>query len=211
MAGCRRSARTSVRPIDQSMFSMRSRAFAHPPQRSRGQMQSWYQDLLGGPPDALRSFAGRRVSLNGRSGALHGQGLCPAQELRRPSGDRYRKRPAVQRSAATHRDLSESLQQQTATADVLKVISRSAFDLQTVFDTLISSGVELSGALNGTICLRQGDGYRYLATAGIQSDFANWLADHPPTPGRSSGAGACFSPAKSNALRTCWLIRVACS
>jgi len=90
---------------------------------------------------------------------------------------------------ARTRDLSEALDQQTATANVLKVISRSAFDLQAVFDTLISSAVELSGALNGTICLRHGDGYRYLATAGIQSDFAKWLADHPPTPGPNSGAG----------------------
>jgi two-component system NtrC family sensor kinase len=87
------------------------------------------------------------------------------------------------------RDLTESLQQQTATADVLKVISRSAFDLQTVFDTLISSAVELSGAFNGTICLREGDGYRYLATAGIEGDFRKFLLEHPPAPGRGSAAG----------------------
>jgi two-component system NtrC family sensor kinase len=86
-------------------------------------------------------------------------------------------------------DIREALQQQTATADVLKVISRSAFDLQTVFDTLIKSAVELVGALNGTICLRDGDGYRYLATSGIQSEFAKFLAEHPPKPGRASAAG----------------------
>jgi two-component system, NtrC family, sensor kinase len=87
------------------------------------------------------------------------------------------------------RDLQESLQQQTATADVLKVISRSAFDLQAVFDTLISSAVELSGASGGTICLRDGDGYRYLATSGMEAGFKRFLLGHPPTPGRASAAG----------------------
>jgi two-component system, NtrC family, sensor kinase len=90
---------------------------------------------------------------------------------------------------AKTRDLTESLQQQTATADVLKVISRSAFDLQAVFDTLISSAVELSGAFSGTICLRDGDSYRYLATAGVQDDLKQFLLDHPPAPGRGSAAG----------------------
>jgi two-component system, NtrC family, sensor kinase len=92
---------------------------------------------------------------------------------------------------AKTRDLTESLQQQTATADVLKVISRSAFDLQAVFDTLISSAVELSGAFSGTICLREGregDGYRYLATSGIRGELRKFLIDHPPIPGRGSAA-----------------------
>ena len=90
---------------------------------------------------------------------------------------------------AKTRDLSEALQQQIATAEVLKVISRSAFDLQAVFDTLITSAVDLCGAFNGTICLRDGDGYRYLSTAGIQGDFRKFLLEHPPTPGRASAAG----------------------
>src|SRR6202000_1100107 len=79
--------------------------------------------------------------------------------------------------------------QQTATADVLKVISRSAFDLQTVFDTLISSAVELIGASAGTICLREGDGSRYLATSNMEDGFRRFLLSHPPTPGRASAAG----------------------
>ena len=92
---------------------------------------------------------------------------------------------------ARTRDLTEALQQQTATADVLKVISRSAFDLQAVFDTLTASAVELCGAFSGSICVRDGEVFRYRGNAGpgLSVALSQYLAEHPATPGRGSIAG----------------------
>ena len=87
---------------------------------------------------------------------------------------------------ARTRDLSEALQQQTATADVLKVISRSTFDLQTVLETLITSAVELSGAYRGSIFLREGDVFPLKAASSTTPEFLQYWAAHPPRAGRGS-------------------------
>jgi GAF domain-containing protein len=83
-------------------------------------------------------------------------------------------------------ELSESLQQQTATADVLKVISRSAFDLQPVLDTLVESAARLCEAQNTVICLRDGDVYRLAARHGFSPELEEYLKAHPMSPGRGS-------------------------
>jgi GAF domain-containing protein len=91
---------------------------------------------------------------------------------------------------AKTRDLEESLQQQTATADVLKVISRSAFDLDAVFDALLTSAVSLVGSRGGTICVREGDQFRYRAVAeGRDSAMWRYLSEHPPHPGTGVRGG----------------------
>jgi PAS domain S-box-containing protein len=84
------------------------------------------------------------------------------------------------------RDLSESLQQQTATADVLKVISRSAFDLQTVFDALLGSACRLCEADIGTIRYREDSDYRLAATFGFKPEWIDHFSHYSTKPDRGS-------------------------
>ncbi|HZE55700.1 MAG TPA: cache domain-containing protein, partial [Bradyrhizobium sp.] len=76
-------------------------------------------------------------------------------------------------------DLSESLQQQTATADVLKVISRSAFDLKSVLTTLTESAKSLCGASLGIITLRDGEVMRLRAESGCTPAFIDFMNANP--------------------------------
>ena len=87
-------------------------------------------------------------------------------------------------------ELRELLQQQTATADVLKVISRSTFDLPTVLQTLVESAAQLCGA-DKAVITRQKDGktFYHAEAYGFSREFMDYVRDMPIEAERGSAAG----------------------
>jgi GAF domain-containing protein len=90
----------------------------------------------------------------------------------------------------------ELLQQQTATADVLKAISRSAFDLKTVLDALIQAAARLCEADQGAIAREQDGVYQRVATYGYSNDFKEYVRALPVVPERGTAAGRALLEAK---------------
>jgi GAF domain-containing protein len=87
---------------------------------------------------------------------------------------------------ASNAELTESLTQQTATSEVLKVISRSAFDLEPVLETLIENAVRLCGASRGSVYRFDGNVLRHATSCNVSKETADFFDRDPIAPGRYS-------------------------
>jgi GAF domain-containing protein len=137
---------------------------------------------------AWRSKAGRKpVKGHRRKSAVLKRRAAP--KARRVSAALAAKEATVARLA---RELNEARHQQTATAEVLKIISGSTFDLQTVLTMLVESALHLCEADAANIWLPNGDVLKLAASCGHSGEFKRFAVHNPIAPGRGTVSGRVF-------------------
>ncbi|HTY81120.1 MAG TPA: GAF domain-containing protein, partial [Candidatus Bathyarchaeia archaeon] len=87
---------------------------------------------------------------------------------------------------ARNRDLTEGLERETATGEILRVLSSSPTDIQPVLEAILDSGKRLCAAEFGAIFRFDGDAFVLAASTMISTEFATWIRSHPIRPGRST-------------------------
>ncbi len=100
-------------------------------------------------------------------------------------------------AARLKRELAEARHQQAATAEVLKIISGSTFDLKTVLNMLVESALHLCGADAANIWLPNGPVLKLAASSGHSSEFKRFAAHNPIAPGRGTVSGRVFVDGKT--------------
>jgi signal transduction histidine kinase len=131
-----------------------------------------------------------------REGGAYGAILLWRREVRLFAADQVALLETFGRQAAIAIDnvrlfneTKEALDQQTAIANVLKAISRTAFDLGPVLATLIENATRLGKAGKGFVFIREGEEYRLAASHGAPEDYVDFIRAHPLVPGRGTLVG----------------------
>jgi len=103
-------------------------------------------------------------------------------------------------------DLTQSLEQQTATSKVLEVISHSTFDLQAVFETVAESSVKLCGADRAIIHRFDGELLRVAVAYNASQEFIEFMRQNPTRPGRHSTSARAALERRTIQIPMSWLI-----